>query len=81
MQRALLPLIRSERALAAEELSLTIANKLPGVPVAVSPSLAAAWEEAQRDTAPILICGSLHFAGQALAFLRGQTAAFEECLQ
>ena len=38
------------------------------MPVAVLPSLAAAWEEAQRDAAPILITGSLHFAGEALAF-------------
>jgi len=81
IQRALLPAIRSERALTPEELRLTISDRFPGVPVAVSPSLAAAWTEAQRDTAPILICGSLHFAGEALAFLRGQPAAFEECLQ
>jgi dihydrofolate synthase/folylpolyglutamate synthase len=81
MQRALLPSIRSERALPAEELRLTISDRLPGVPVAVLPALAAAWAEAQRDTAPILICGSLHFAGEALALLRGQPAAFEECRQ
>jgi len=81
MQRALLPSIRSERALSPEELCLTISDRLPGMPVAVFPSLATAWEEAQRDTAPILICGSLHFAGEALAFLRGEPAAFEECRQ
>jgi len=34
-----------------------------------------------RDPAPILICGSLHFAGEALAFLRGEPAALEDCLQ
>ena len=81
MQRALLPSIRSERALPPEELRLAISDQLPGVPVAVLPSIAAAWEEAQRDATPILICGSLHFAGEALAFLRGQSAAFEECRQ
>jgi dihydrofolate synthase/folylpolyglutamate synthase len=79
--RALLPSIRSERALPPEELRLTISDQLPGLPVTVSPSLAAAWEETRRDAAPILICGSLHFAGEALAFLRGEVAAFEECLQ
>ncbi len=81
MQRALFPSIRSERALPPEELRLTISDQVPGLPVAALPSLAAAWEEAQRDTAPILICGSLHFAGEALAFLRGEPAAFEECRQ
>lgn len=81
MQRALLPSIRSERALPPEELRLTISDQLPAVPATVLPSLAAAWEEAQRDTAPILICGSLHFAGEALAFLGGEAAAFEECRQ
>ena len=81
LQRVLLPSIRSERALPPDELSLTICEQFPGMPVAVLPSLAAAWEEAQRDAAPILICGSLHFAGEALAFLRGEPASFEECRQ
>ena len=81
MQRGLLPSIRSERALPPEELRLKISGHLPGLPVATSPSFAAAWEEARRDAAPILISGSLHFAGEALAFLRGEPAAFEECLQ
>jgi folylpolyglutamate synthase/dihydropteroate synthase len=30
---------------------------------------------------PILITGSLHFAGEVLAYLRGEPAAFEECVQ
>ena len=80
-QRFLLPSIRSARALPAEELCLTISDQLSDVPVAVQPNLAAAWDEARRDPAPILICGSLHFAGEALAFLRGEPAAFEECAQ
>ncbi len=80
-QRFLLPSIRSARALPADELRLTICDQLPEMPVAVQPNLAEAWEEAQHDPAPILICGSLHFAGEALAFLRGEPAAFEECGQ
>ncbi len=80
-RRWLLPSIRSERALSPDELRLTIQTQFPEAPVAIQPSLAAAWAEAQRDTAPILITGSLHFAGEALAFLRGEPAAFEECLQ
>ena len=80
-RRWLLPSIRSERALAPEELRLTIQDQLPDVPVAVMRSFATAWDEARRDAAPILITGSLHFAGEALAFLQGEPAAFEECLQ
>ena len=44
-------------------------------------SFATAWAEARRDAAKILVTGSLHFAGEALAFLQGKPAAFEECLQ
>ncbi|MDQ3200028.1 MAG: bifunctional folylpolyglutamate synthase/dihydrofolate synthase [Verrucomicrobiota bacterium] len=80
-RRWLLPAIRSARALAPEELRRTIQEQFPDVPVATQPSFADAWEEAQRDSAPILITGSLHFAGEALAHLRGEPAAFEECLQ
>ena len=80
-RRWLLPSIRSERALAPEELRLTIQDQLPDIPVAVMRSFATAWEEARRDAAPILVTGSLHFAGEVLAFLQGEPAAFEECLQ
>ncbi|HEY3595118.1 MAG TPA: hypothetical protein VGL13_14635, partial [Polyangiaceae bacterium] len=62
-------------------LQAAVCHQLPGLPVATAPSLAAAWEEARLDPALILICGSLHFAGEALAFLDGKPAAFEECLQ
>jgi dihydrofolate synthase/folylpolyglutamate synthase len=80
-RRWLLPSIHSERALAPGELCLTIQDRLPDAPVAVMRSFAKAWAEARRDAAPILVTGSLHFAGEALAFLRGEPAAFEECLQ
>jgi dihydrofolate synthase/folylpolyglutamate synthase len=80
-RRWLLPVIRSARALPPEELRLTIHDQDPDTPLAVTASFADAWKEARRDAARILICGSLHFAGEALAFLGGQPAAFEECLQ
>jgi dihydrofolate synthase / folylpolyglutamate synthase len=80
-RRWLLPSIRSARALPPEELRLTIQNQDPDAPVALTASFAEAWDEARRDAAPILVTGSLHFAGEALAFLRGEPAAFEECLQ
>ena len=80
-QRFILPWIQSERALPPEELSLTIRDKLPGLPIATAASFATAWEQAQADSALILITGSLHFAGEALAFLEGVPAALEDCLQ
>ncbi|HEX4665998.1 MAG TPA: folylpolyglutamate synthase/dihydrofolate synthase family protein [Chthoniobacterales bacterium] len=80
-QRILLPSIQSARAIPREELQRATCDQLPGLPVSIFPSLGAAWEEARLDPALILICGSLHFAGEALAFLQGMPAAFEECLQ
>jgi len=80
-RRVLLPPMQSERALPPEELRLTICDRLPGLPVATAPSFESAWAEAQDDPAPILITGSLHFAGQALAFLEHVPAAYEECAQ
>jgi len=40
-----------------------------------------ALTDARARSNPILITGSLHFAGEALAHLRGEPAAFEECEQ
>ncbi|MDQ3115945.1 MAG: bifunctional folylpolyglutamate synthase/dihydrofolate synthase [Verrucomicrobiota bacterium] len=80
-RRWLLPAIRSARALRPEELRLTIQEQVPAAPAAMFNSFAEAWPEAQQDAAPILITGSLHFAGEALAFLSGQPAAYEECMQ
>jgi dihydrofolate synthase / folylpolyglutamate synthase len=80
-RRWLLPSIRSERALAPTELRLTIQDQAPDTPVAIMASFATAWEETRREGVPILITGSLHFAGEALAFLQGRPAAFEECRQ
>jgi folylpolyglutamate synthase/dihydropteroate synthase len=49
--------------------------------VALCSSFEQAWQLARGFTDLVLITGSLHFAGEALAFLQGQPAAFEECLQ
>src|SRR5262249_40566032 len=79
--RWFLPEIQSERALKPEELRIIIQDRLPSASLAVFPSFGPALAEALEDTAPILITGSLHFAGEALAALRGEPTAFEECLQ
>ena len=86
-QRVLLPHIRTERALAPSELAKVLSTNTPSLQNAspartsITSSIADALEEARKDSAPILITGSLHFAGEALATLQGVPAAFEECAQ
>jgi dihydrofolate synthase / folylpolyglutamate synthase len=77
----LLPKIRSERAADPEMLAQIFASIEPPIPCSITPSIAQALELARATTNPILITGSLHFAGEVLAHLRGQPAAFEECTQ
>ncbi len=81
IRRVLLPAIRSARALAPETIRLTIKEHSPAISSIPLPSFAEAWKVAQSYHDPILITGSLHFAGEALAHLRGEPAAYEECLQ
>ena len=81
VRRILLPQIRSERALSPNDLAPIVRGQFPDGPVSILPSFGAAWEEACREAVPILITGSLHFVGEALAALGGEPTAFEECLQ
>jgi dihydrofolate synthase/folylpolyglutamate synthase len=76
---ALLPRIRSERAANPQTLAKVMVDC--GVRCQIVGTLADALEKARSRSAPILITGSLHFAGEALAHLQGQPAAFEECAQ
>ena len=77
----LLPKIRSERAADPEELAKVLANITPPLPYSIPPSIAEALTLARAKPNPILITGSLHFAGEVIAHLRGKPAAFEECAQ
>jgi dihydrofolate synthase / folylpolyglutamate synthase len=88
----LLPKIRTERAVEPEKLekifalvcraSAPVAGRRSACPtIAVAPSFAEALALARTRSTPILITGSLHFAGEALAHLQGRPAAFEECAQ
>jgi dihydrofolate synthase/folylpolyglutamate synthase len=77
----LLPRIRSARAAAPEELAKVLAATAPSLPYSITPLIADALNQARERPQPILLTGSLHFAGEALAYLRGQPAAFEECAQ
>jgi dihydrofolate synthase/folylpolyglutamate synthase len=78
---ALLPKIRSERAAPPEELAKILSAVTPPLPYSVTDSIADALALARTKPNPILLTGSLHFAGEALAYLRGEPAAFEECTQ
>ena len=91
----LLPKICSERAAAPEELAKIFDGVISGCRGGASPagswsscltiSLAGSVDEAlelaRTNSHPILITGSLHFAGEVLAHLRGRPAALEECAQ
>ena len=77
----LLPPIHGERALPPQALAETLSSAVPQLPYAIAPSLGEAITVARAKSSPILIAGSLHFAGEALALLEGRPAAFEECAQ
>lgn len=77
----ILPPIRSERAMAPDQLADSIAAVTPSLQYSITRSLAEALALARAKPAPILITGSLHFAGEVLAFLENRPAAFEECTQ
>ncbi|MFZ0918186.1 MAG: folylpolyglutamate synthase/dihydrofolate synthase family protein [Candidatus Udaeobacter sp.] len=49
--------------------------------ISITRSVAEALALARLKPNPILVTGSLHFAGEVLADLRGEPAAFEECAQ
>lgn len=76
-----LPKIRSERATPPEEVAKVVAAITPSLPYSITPSVAEALDIAGAKPHPILITGSLHFAGEALAYLRDEPASFEECAQ
>jgi dihydrofolate synthase/folylpolyglutamate synthase len=79
--RFILPKIRSERAFEPNQLLLHILPTKPMLQYAISPTLAAALEFALAYPERILITGSLHFAGEALATLNGNPDALEDCVQ
>jgi dihydrofolate synthase/folylpolyglutamate synthase len=80
-ERFLLPTIRSERAFAPNELVPHLSAITPSLPYSITPSLPGAIESARAARERILITGSLHFAGEALATLDGNPDALEDCAQ
>jgi len=94
-ESVLLPKIRSERGTPPEALAKVLAS-IPSVcragaspagnrcgcpTISITTSVGEALDLARAKPNPILITGSLHFAGEVLAHLRGEPAAFEECAQ
>ncbi len=77
--RLIVPRIRSERAL--EPSGIKKAADVLGLEAELAASFSDARENALSHRERILITGSLHFAGEAIAALRGEPAAFEECSQ
>jgi dihydrofolate synthase/folylpolyglutamate synthase len=77
----LLPKIRSERGADPEKLSKVLSDIIPLLPCSITPTVSEALDRARANPNSILITGSLHFAGEVLAHLRGEPAAFEECAQ
>jgi len=75
----LLPKIRTERAIDPIELQEIFIDL--GCKSEIFSSFTDAFDKAREQRDPILITGSLHFAGEALAHLQGKPAAFEECAQ
>jgi dihydrofolate synthase / folylpolyglutamate synthase len=76
--RFILPQIRTERAFSPNELIPHIFSLTPS---SKTPSLLAALAEAREHSERILITGSLHFAGEALATLSGDPESLEDCAQ
>jgi dihydrofolate synthase/folylpolyglutamate synthase len=76
-----LPKIRSDRAVSPDKLAKVLSANNPSLPYSTAHSVADAFNKARAKPNRILLAGSLHFAGEALAHLQGQPAAFEECAQ
>jgi dihydrofolate synthase / folylpolyglutamate synthase len=76
-----LPKICSARATPPDELTRVFSTIIPSLPYSITDSVAHALDQARAKPHRILLTGSLHFAGEALAYLRREPAAFEECAQ
>jgi dihydrofolate synthase/folylpolyglutamate synthase len=76
-----LPKISGQRATDPETLAQVFSTITPTLQHSIAASITDAFELARARPNPILVTGSLHFAGEALATLGGDMAAFEECAQ
>ena len=80
-QRVILPRVRTERAVPPSELAQILSSLTPSLQHSITPSLSAALESARATPDRLLLTGSLHFAGEALAMLSGAPDSLEDCVQ
>jgi dihydrofolate synthase/folylpolyglutamate synthase len=80
-RRVILPLARTERALPPNDVAQIISTITPSLHPSIAPSVTDALDSARATSERILITGSLHFAGEALATLDGNPDALEDCAQ
>jgi dihydrofolate synthase/folylpolyglutamate synthase len=74
------PEVRTERAVPPQELAALVRAK-SALPITTARSFRQAFDGAQATDGRILITGSLHFAGEALASLGGNPDDLEDCAQ
>jgi dihydrofolate synthase/folylpolyglutamate synthase len=79
--RFILPQIRTERALPPNELAAHLSPITPSLHYSIARTFGNALALARSTPDRILIAGSLHFAGEALATLSGNPDALEDCAQ
>jgi dihydrofolate synthase/folylpolyglutamate synthase len=80
-RRLILSRARNPRALTPDRINEIVRAASPNVETSIADSFLIALEQARMHPERILITGSLHFAGEALAILGERPAAFEECAQ
>jgi dihydrofolate synthase/folylpolyglutamate synthase len=80
-RRVILPEVRTERAVPPAEVAQILSTITPALHYSISPSVMEALAAARAGSERILITGSLHFAGEALATLSGHPDALEDCAQ
>jgi len=76
-----LPRFHGARVAAPPELAGIVRELAPDKRISIYETCGQAIEAARQTGARVLIAGSLHLAGEALAWLQGMPGAFEECDQ
>jgi dihydrofolate synthase/folylpolyglutamate synthase len=77
----ILPPVRTVRAVPPSEIAALLSSIAPSLPCSIAPSVADALSSAQKQSDHVLFTGSLHFAGEVLAILRGEGDLLEDCAQ
>ncbi|MEP6955414.1 MAG: folylpolyglutamate synthase/dihydrofolate synthase family protein [Chthoniobacterales bacterium] len=80
-EAVVLPQFQGQRVMPPAELARIVASITPQMPCTTATSCAEAVRQSEERPGRILVAGSLHLAGEMLAFLRGGPAKFEACAQ